>query len=218
MRFKLSCCPALIPSRPQVIQMPRLSSLTMSLGAVVLLSACSAAPPPVQKLPDMSFAQSAPFQLDVARIEVVADYKAPAAAPHIEYDMPVSPENALRDWVRDRLRAVGRKGTLRVLIRNASAIETPLKTDQGFTGMFKKEQAAQVDLNLDVALQMLDEQQFVIAEVTGKASRSDTEPEGQKLNERDRRLYDLTYDLVKGFGQEVTPNIPTAFARWLGAR
>jgi hypothetical protein len=190
----------------------------MSLSAVILLSACAASPPPPLKLPGMSFTQSAPFQLDIARIEVVDEYKAPASEPHIEYDMPVSPESALRDWVRDQLKAVGRRGTLRVLIRNASATETPLKTDQGFTGMFKKEQAARIDLNLDVALQMLDDQQFVIAEVTGKASRSDTEPEGQKLNDRDRRLYDLTYDLVKGFGQEVTPNIPSAFARWLGAR
>jgi len=181
-----------------------------------MLAACSNNPPPPLRLPDMTFAQGAPVKFDVARIEIQVDYKAPAAHPHIEYDMPVSPENAVRNWVRDRLKAVGSNGIMRVVIKNASATETPLSTDQGITGMFKKEQAAQVDEALEVSIQMLDERQFVIAEVTGKSSRSRTEPEGQKLNERDRLLYDLTYDLVKGFNDEVTPNLPVAFQKWMG--
>jgi len=155
-------------------------------------------------------------QFDVARIEVISEYKAPAISPHIEYDMPVSPEKAVNNWVRDRLKAVGSRGIMRVVIKNASATETPLATDQSITGVFKKEQAAQVDLALDVSIQMLDEHQFIAAEVSGKSSRSRTEPEGQKLNERDRLLYDLTYDLVKGWSDEVTPNLSAAFSKWMG--
>ena len=82
--------------------------------------------------------------------------------------------------------------------------------------MFKKEQAARVDMSVDVALQMLDERQFVAAEVTGKANRSRTEPEGQKLNERDKLLYDMVEDLMQGFNSEVDPGIRSTFGPWLG--
>lgn len=193
-------------------------ALPILLTAVALLSGCAKPPPPAPKFPPMSFAGPPPFRLDVAKIEIVSEYKAPAAQPHIEYDMPENPEDAFRAWARDRLKAVGQKGTLRVLIHNASATETPIATDQSLSAMFKKETSAKVDLSLDVALQMLDERQFVIAEVTSKASRSRTEIEGQKLNERDQMLYDLTLDLVKGVSDELTPNIPDAFQRWLGSR
>ena len=103
------------------IQKKRL--LFVTLGWLGLLAACSSPPPPSQKLPPMSFTQAAPMPLDVARIEYKVEYSAPAVAPHIEYDMPVSPENALRRWVSDRLRPVGKTGVLRVVIRNASATE-----------------------------------------------------------------------------------------------
>jgi hypothetical protein len=197
--------------------MTRMSSpkSLLSFGLVAALAACTNAPPPMQKLPDMNFAQGAPIQFDVARIEVVNEYKAPAQLPHIEYDMPVSPEAALRNWVRDRLKASGRSGTLRVVIKRAEATETPLATDQGFTGMFKKEQGARLDVAVDVTLQMLDDRQFVVADVSGSASASRTEPEDQKLNQRDRLLYDQVYALVQDFNGKVTPRIPDGLNKWI---
>src|ERR1700678_1917520 len=102
--------------------------MILSLGVTALLSACSAPPLPPLRLPEMSFTAQAPIRLDVARIDIVANYQAPAVKPHIEYDMPVSPENALRLWVRDHLKAVGNTGVMRLVIRNASATERPLTT------------------------------------------------------------------------------------------
>ena len=183
-------------------------------GLGLTLSACSS-PPPMQRLPDMTFLYKPPIRLNVARVEVVSDYTAPTVRPNIEYDMPVSPEAAVRKWASDRLKPVGKEGILRVVIRKASATETPLQTDQSLSGMFKKEQAARVDENLDVTLQMLDDHQFTVADVSGKSFRSRTEPEDQKLNQRDQLLYDLTYDLVRGFDEEVEPNIKTGFNKWL---
>lgn len=183
-------------------------------GLGLMLSGCSS-PPPMQRLPDMTFLYKQPIRLNIARVEVVSEYKAPTVRPNIEYDMPVSPEAAVRKWAQDRLKPVGTTGILRVVIHKASATETPLQTDQGLSGMFKKEQAARVDENLDVTLQMLDEHQFTIADVSGKAFRSRTEPEDQKLNQRDQLLYDMTYDLVRGFDDEVDPNIRTGFAKWV---
>ena len=184
------------------------------LGLGLSLAACSN-PPPIQRLPEMTFLYKPPIRLNVARVEVVSEYTAPTMRPNIEYDMPVSPEAAVRKWANDRLKPVGKEGILRVVIHKAAATETPLQTDQSFSGMFKKEQAARVDENLDVTLQMLDDRQFTVADVSGKAFRSRTEPEDQKLNQRDQLLYDMTYDLVRGFDEEVEPNIRTGFNKWL---
>lgn len=191
----------------------RLMGVFFGLG--LALSACSSPPPPVQRLPEMSFLYKAPIRLNIARVEVVSEYSAPAQHPNIEYDMPVSPENAVRRWAQDRLKPVGKQGILRIVIKKASATENALQTDLGFSGMFKKEQQARVDETLEVTLQMLDDHQFTVADVTGKSFRSRTEPEGQKLNERDQLLYDMTYDLVRGFDDEVDSNIRSGFANWI---
>jgi hypothetical protein len=190
------------------------------LGLVFSLSLALAAcvgQPPAPRFPPVSFRNEAPFRIDVARIEIVPQYQAPAQLPHVEYDMPVSPENAIKSWVQDRLQPVGRTGTLRVLIRDAQATETPLKRDTGFTGMFKKEAAARIDMSMDVALQMLDERQFVTSEVTAKAARSRTELEDQTLNQRDKLLYDMVVDMTKGFDKDISPQISSTFGPWLGA-
>ena len=184
-------------------------------GLSLALSACSSSSPPIQRLPEMSFLYKPPIRLNVARVEVVSEYSAPAVRPNIEYDMPVSPENAVRRWAQDRLKATGKEGILRVVIKKASATETPLQQDLGVSGMFKKEQQARVDENLEVTMQMLDDHQFTVADVTGKSFRSRTEPEGQKLNERDQLLYDMTYDLVRGYDEEVDSNIRAGFAKWI---
>jgi hypothetical protein len=182
------------------------------------LTGCAGPPPPSPHFPEITFTQLTPFRLDVARVEVVSKFQPPARAPHIESDMPVSPETALRRWVQDRLQATGTGAILRVVIRDAAATETPLKTDQSLTGMFKKEQAARADVALDVALQILDDHQFVRSEVTGKVDRSRTEPEGQKLNERDKLLYEMVDELIRALNTELDPSIQDTFGPWLGKR
>jgi hypothetical protein len=194
-----------------------LRHLALMIGFCALLTSCSTTSPPMQRFPELTFRNLPPIQLDIGRIEVVSQFQPPAQAPHIEYDMPVSPEVAVKRWVQDRLQPIGRNGTLRVVIRDASATETTFKTDKSFTGMFKREQAADVDMSVDIALQMLDEHQFVAAEVTGQQSRSHTELEGMKLNERDQLLYEMVEDLMKGFNKEVDGKIRAAFVPWLGS-
>lgn len=194
-----------------------LRNAALALGLGLVLTCCSGVNPPMHRFPELTFTSSPPFQLDIGRVEVVSQYQAPAQAPHLEYDMPVSPENALKRWVQDRLKPIGRSGIMRVVIRNASAIETPLKTETGVKSVFEKQQVARVDMAVDVAIQILDERQFVKAEVTGKVERSRTEPEGMKLNERDKLLYDMVSELMQAFNAEVDPQIRNTFGPWLGA-
>lgn len=192
----------------------RPSRVVMALACALVLAACESKPP-VQKLPEISFASKRPFSLDVGQLEIVPEYVSPGKRPNIEHMMPVSPENATVRWAQDRLRPVGRSGFARVVIKDAHVVEVPLKTDKGFTGMFKQEQAERYDGNLDVAIQILDERHLPVADVVARASRTRTVPEGVSLNERDRVLYEISEALINDINSQMEQLIPTYLNRWV---
>jgi hypothetical protein len=185
------------------------------LGFGLMLAGCASSVPPAPTFPELSFSQQPSFRFNVARAEILMNYHSNSQAPHIEYDMPVSPENAIRRWVRDRVSPVGTMGTMRIVVTNASATETPLKTDQSVAGLFTKQQAAQIDMAVNVSIQMLDDHQFVIAEASAQATRSRTLPEGITLNERDQILYDMVKDMMAEFDTAISPKIQDTLGRWL---
>ncbi|HLO77056.1 MAG TPA: hypothetical protein VK196_11440 [Magnetospirillum sp.] len=192
----------------------RPSRLVMALACVLALAACENKPP-VQKLPEISFANKRPFQLDVGQLEIVPEYVSPAKRPNVEHLMPVSPENAVVRWAQDRLHPVGRSGYARVVIRDARVIEVPLKTDKGFTGMFKEEQSERYDGSLDVAIQILDERHMVVADVVARATRTKTIREGASMNERDRVLYEIAESMVTDIDTQMDGLINTYLTRWV---
>lgn len=183
--------------------------------AVLTLGACQSAKPPMQKLPEISFANLRPFQLDVGRLEIVSEFVAPGRSPHIEHLMPVSPEGALQRWAQDRLKPIGRSGSARLVIKDAKVVEVPLATDKGLTGAFKKEQEIRYDANVDAVLQILDERGMVQGETAARASRSRTVAEGITLNERDRVLYDISESLAKEIDRQMSLSIQSYLGRWL---
>jgi len=187
--------------------------LALALG--MLVAACANNPPPMGALPPVSFAGKPPFALNVAKIEIVPKFTSSSQPPHIELTMPVSPENAIRRWVQDRLQAKGSTGILRVLITDATATEAPLKMEKGVSAMFTTQQESQIDMSAAVTLQVLDERQFVKSEVSGNAARSRTLPQGLKLNERDKILYDTVVDMVTGLAGQVEPQIQSTFGPWM---
>lgn len=192
----------------------RPSRVVMALACVLALAACENKPP-VQRLPEISFADKRPFNLDVGQLEIVPEYVSPAKRPNIEHMMPVSPENATVRWAQDRLRPVGRSGFARVVIKDAKVVEASLKTDKSFTGMFKQEQAERYDGSLDVAIQILDERHMPVADVVARATRTRTVPEGVSLNERDRVLYEISEALISDINTQMEQLIPTYLNRWV---
>ena len=183
----------------------------LAFGLILALAACTTNPP-TQRLPEMTFRNLEPIQLNVGRIEIVSEYQPPGRAPHIEAEMPVAPDSAIRRWVQDRLRPVGREGTVRVVIRDAQATETPLATSNS---LFTREQAARIDMSVDVAIQVLDDRQFVAAEATGRAARSRTTTEGIKLNARDQILYEMVEGMMKRFNDEIDPGIRSSLSSYI---
>jgi hypothetical protein len=189
--------------------------LAAALAVALMASACQNAQPPMQKLPEISFANLRPFQLDVGRLEIVSEFTPTGRSPHIEHLMPVSPEGAIQRWAQDRLKPIGRTGTARLVIKDASVVEVPLAVDKGLTGAFKKEQESRYDGSLAVALQILDERGMVQGETVAQATRSRTVAEGITLNQRDRVLYDISESLAKDIDAQMVQLIQNYLGRWV---
>ncbi|MGE4280355.1 MAG: hypothetical protein AB7G62_12245 [Magnetospirillum sp.] len=192
----------------------RLSRLMLALAGALALAACEAQPV-VQKLPELSFADKRPFQLNVGQLEIVPEYQPTGRKPNVEHLMPLSPENATVRWAQDRLRPMGKSGFARVLIKDAKVVEVTLQTDTGFTGMFKDQQSERYEGSLDVAIQILDERHFPIADVVARANRTHTVAEGATLNERDKVLYDLSEGLIRDIDTQMESLVRTYLSRWV---
>ncbi|MGE5545600.1 MAG: hypothetical protein ACM33T_01785 [Solirubrobacterales bacterium] len=194
----------------------RTSRLVMALAAVLAVTACQSKPP-VQRLPEISFANKRPISLNVAELRIDPQYQSPGRKPNIEHLMPVSPEAATVRWAQDRLKPMGGvgSGTARVVISDAKVVEVPLKTDKGITGLFKEEQAERYEGSLEVAVQILDQRQFPIADVVARATRARSVPEGISLNERDRVMHELTEALITDIDAQMDGLIRSYLGRWV---
>jgi hypothetical protein len=187
------------------------AAFVMALAA----AGCSSTKPPVQKLPEISFADKKPIALDVGRLEIVSEYTSPLHSPNVEHLMPVSPEAAAQRWAQDRLKPMGRTGTARVVIKDAHVFEKGLKTDKGFTGLFKTEQEYRYDAALAVAVEILDERGFPTADTMATATRSRTAPEGITINERDRILYDISETMIRDIDSQMDTLMRSYLGRWI---
>lgn len=197
-----------------MVMAARFAHLLIVAAAVCGLAACQTTTPP-QATPQISFAGKAPIALNVGQLEIVPEYQPSAKRPNVEHLMPLSPEAATVRWAQERLHPMGRSGTARVVIRDASVVEVPLKTEKGFTGLFKEEQAERYDAILDVAIQIQDERHLTQADVVARATRSRTVPEGVTLNERDRILNEITETLIRDIDSQIDGLIRTYLARWM---
>ena len=154
------------------------------VGAIV--AACQ--PPPSHESEPLSFAALPQLVFDLGGIEIIEPAAAslPSDADHL---FPTPPAIAAKIWVRDRLRASGHVGLLRVTIDEASARVTPLKTNTDLKGLFTEEQAERLDVRLRVTIEAIDQSGEVNGSAIADARRSRTLSEGITLEERER-VYD----------------------------
>jgi hypothetical protein len=160
------------------------------IAASVALAACQATPSqtPVRQI---SFVNSAPISFDVARIEVVRQYQPPQVPPNVDHLAPVPPSDAVQRWANDRLRAMGSSGTLKVVIKDASIVETRLPPTTGFRGAFTTDQAERYDGHISVDL-VVDVPSRRFQGYTGAAvTRTISVAENVSLQGRDDALFGM---------------------------
>ena len=179
------------------------------LVAGAIVAGCQTPPSP-ERAP-LSFAALPSLVFDLDRIEIVER----GAAPHpsdVRHLLPTPPAIAAKIWVRDRLRASGHLGLLRVTIDEASARLTPLATNTDLEGLFREEQAERLDVRLRVTIEAIEENGEVNGSTTADAKRSRTLPEGITLAERER-LYD---EVVEALLHDYNANQERAIRQYLG--
>jgi len=188
-----------------------------TLALALSVTACQNSGPSVQNLPPISFADRQPFRLNVAEIEIVWDYQPPGQYPNVDQLMPVPPGSAIERWAQDRLRPVGRagSGSARVVIRDGSVVEVPLRVDRSLSGAFKTEQELRYDATLKVSIEIKDARHMTLGDVTANAQRSRSVPEGLSVNQRDKIMYEITEDLSRDIDRQMDQLIRDYFGRWL---
>jgi hypothetical protein len=197
----------------------RLSSLHSGLVlggllAVLALNGCKATPP-APKYPELTYGHYGVIGLDVASIEFVSTYIPPQKPPHVEHLSPASPILAMERWTNDRLRAMGREGVARVVVTNASIIETPLRVTGGVRGWFTTDQAARYDATIEVEVQIRDAGGVQRAFTRAKAERSKSVPENASIVDRERVLFDLVEATTTDINTELDRGIRQFMARYV---
>ncbi len=180
----------------------------------VILAACEAAPLP-PPIPEITFSHLAPIEIAAAQIEIVEDYVPPLAAPNVEHKFPTPPAQAVRQWAKDRLRLVGDDGVLRVIIRDASVIETKLEKTGGVRGAFTVDQSERYDARLAVVVEVRSIRGFQDAFASAIAERSRTVAEDISLYDRELVFFEMTKSMMDDLDAELEKNIRQFLARFV---
>jgi len=179
------------------------------------LTAC--VPPPRMEVswPDITFTNLPPIEFDVAEIDIRTPYREPMDPPHVGEQFPVSPSRAARNWAEDRLRAVGKRGTVTVTIQESSAVEERLKTEGGLTGMLTKEQTERYVVVIAMEVTGFDPVGPRTATATARTRKTITVREDATVEQREQIWYDLTKDAMADFDAAMERQIKTILGSFL---
>jgi hypothetical protein len=112
---------------------------------------------------DLNFARLGPLPLRVAHIDVAETYQPMSAPPHVELQFAVPPDQAIRRWVADRMRAEGGTANLAIDITDADILEETLPVAGGLGGALTDQQNRQwtAHLAVNITLRSIDTGQIV---------------------------------------------------------
>ncbi len=187
--------------------------LVVLVGA--LLASCTTADP-VQRLAPFRFDDKPPLRLMVTNLDVQSRYMPPLRAPNVEHQFPVTPENAMRQWAKDRIvPSGGSQSMARFIVLEASAVEEALPRTSGVRGALTTDQAERYSTQAAAVLEIVDPSGRILGTTEARVSLSRTIPEGATLNEREKFWYSLTGDLMAQFDREMEATIRRYLVNWL---
>jgi len=164
----------------------------------------------------LDYTARGPINVNVGEVKVVSNYKSPFARPNVEHEFPTPPEAAIKQWVKQRVYAVGTQGVLEITIDDASVKEVPLKKTKGVKGVFTTDQDARYDATMKVSMKLFngtDPMSVAMADVLITRSKSISE----KATVEDReRLYDgMTRDMMETFDAQMSQRFKSYFNNYL---
>lgn len=175
--------------------------------ALLMLSSCVGDGSPVDFAP-LTFVRYQPIYLNVSTIQFVNEYKSPMQPPYVEHLMPYSPEDAMRIWVKDRIRAVGPEKSLQIIIKDASVKATELHKDSSIEDFFTIDQDRRYDAKLEVELRIYGSASALSeANVSVKAARSITMSENASVNRRNAAFREMIASMMENVNAELEKNM-----------
>jgi hypothetical protein len=181
------------------------------VASAAILAGCETSPPPRPVFPDIRFTGKPPLRIDAAALDVERVFRSTLRTPHVEHLFPVSPEQAMEQWARDRLQPVGTTRRIRVRILDASVKEIELPRTPGLRGAFTTDQAQRYEATAELTVDLMGERGFPERSITAKAFRSRTVPENITPNDRERIWYELTEALMADLDAELEKQIRANF-------
>jgi hypothetical protein len=146
--------------------------------------------------PPLDYSDRTPLRLAVDSVAVQSAYTPPGQPPNVEHTLILSPEEALRRLLEQRLQAAGGAGRLQAVIVDASVEDETLETETGVGGWLTTQPASRLTSRVKVRVDQLDDAGMVTRSVTTAATRSRSVPEGATFVERQRIAYELVQSLV----------------------
>lgn len=186
------------------------------LFLVLLLAACVLTP---DVMPFKPYAPGKPpISLDVATIDVVEAYHSSGAAPYVEQSFPITPADAVKTWVKKRLKAAGKSRRLEVTIKDASAKEQRLPLKDGIEGMLTNEPDTRINARIEVEMRLYSDKPLSDASINVAALRSQTFTESTPMAERDRLLYELVLAMMGDLDRSLEKNMHENFGNTVMTR
>jgi hypothetical protein len=189
-----------------------LAALAAAGGALLALAGCET-PAPGNRFPELGYSHLPQLSLAVGRIDIVQEYRPPSQPPNVEHMFPVRPAAAAERWARDRLKAAGGPGELRVVIVRAAVVEVPLKQSGGIRGAFTNEQAERYDGEMEMRLELTAPE--ASGTVSARAERRRTVPEDISLADREKVWFQLTEAMMNDLNESLERQVKKNFANWL---
>lgn len=189
-------------------------SLRMLLALPLLLLASCQSPEIAPRKP-VSFTQYQPIGLAVGAIEIKEEYRSPLHAPNVEHLFPTSPAEAMRIWVKDRLRTQGGAKTLQVIVKDASVVQEPLPRTQGFKGVYTLDQSEKYNARLEVEMRIYGDGPLSEASISVVGTRSDTASENFSVAARDALADRMIRDLMALMNAELEKNFHQYFSAYV---
>ena len=143
------------------------------------------------------------LMLPVKNIVLVSEIELPGRLPHVEYQMPMTPEKALRNWAFIRLRADHSKPyTAEFIVKTASMTrESEIKESWFVYDNYK------YTLTYDVMLRIVNEAGKEISHVQANGFVMQTLPERASVNERDALFMDMLNHMIDDLNAELSEKV-----------
>lgn len=174
--------------------------LALLLGTT--LSACAETPMPAYK-PSLSYANTTPYNLDVAETILINDSRDTALTADFAQKFGTTLESSLREWMHNRIQTNGNQGAFSVIIKNANFTATSLNKTGGIEGYFTRDQAARWDGELTVMLSADGSGgKHPEADITINVRANSTIPEKASQDEKSKTYHSLINQLMTLYNQE----------------